>query len=783
MRKLFSTTIRIYTRSMVEQKEIPMMKLTKWLPRIVVLLLVLLAVPVHAQDSTDRDPGAMAQRWLGWPGGPAIGNLSPAYDVGDTAQFWVSKAGRATPTQITATLAAQTGFLDIWVEEGFEYQPEAFDDLANRMLFAYLIYRDRTNQGSITAVPQTLDDVENADKLAFADIDGDEVLTILYARDLNTTRNIFYNPANNQPAAWVTNGWTNEGGLIVINTSASPALALNDPTYFAFVARAIYSIVVEQNNPTQAPWMREAQSWYMLLDFLGADIGQSDFRTFFLTPDLPLTSTDTERSAITAAGQIFLRYVQQRFGAGVLRELFTTTGSGLDQLTQVLARQGITDLVTDEPITGQDVFADFVMANVLNLAIGDTRYAYTHPGATNLRAAAPGLQDQFDFQVPDLSVSQYGSNYLAFSASKPVEFQLAFDGAPVVDRLPMPDDSGNHFYWSGNGLYQNTALSRTVDLTGVQSATLTFDVWHQLSEGWNYGYVSVSEDGGNTFKPLVSSGVTTTNPYGLSYGPAFTGVSNPQPSRPFPYLGIGLETNGITISSIAENSPLADLDVRVGDTIAGYDGQPWQGKADITAYLSNFQPGDVVNLYIQRAETFFSVKVALGTHPSRTIAPDPIWTTQEVNLNAYAGKQIVLRFDYVSADDKPDKGIAIDNIAIPEIGFNDDAEAGVQGWVLNGWEQIDNVTPQRYIVQYALLGEDTSRNRVERLIAPDDSSTSGVWSFSLNANETILLAISGINDLTDTPAIYAISAQTIPDTTQPQAQTPPTSEPTTESAV
>ena len=28
------------------------------------------------------------------------------------------------------------------------------------------------------------------------------------------------------------------------------------------------------------------------------------------------------------------------------------------------------------------------------------------------------------------------------------------------------------------------------------------------------------------------------------------------------------------------------------------------------------------------------------------VPSDPIWTPQEINLNAYAGKQITLRFDY-----------------------------------------------------------------------------------------------------------------------------------------
>lgn len=748
----------------------------------VLLLLILLVVPLHAQDSTARDPQAMAERWLGWSGGPDVPPPPPVYEVGETTQFWVTKAGHASPTQIKATLAATGPFVELWVEDGLDYKPGSMDNISNRIQTAFVDFQLRENQGGFTTFPRTLAGIEDQDKLPFADVDGNQRYTVLFAKDLNTTRNVIYNPVHNLTNAWVANGWTNQQGMFIINTSATPSLALNDLTYLALFARAFYSMLIEQNNPAQAPWMREAQSWYMLLDYRGSPISPADFQTFFQTPDLPLTSSDTERSAITAVGQMFFNYVQQRFGPAVLRELFTTTGSGLDQLTDVLASQGINDLVTDNPVTGQDVFADFAMTNGLNAAIGDGRFVYLTRAAEGLRAASFGAQDNFDFQGARFPVQQYGTNYLTLSATTPAEFQLSFEGVPTVPRLPMPNQPDNHFYWSGNGLYQNTSLSRSVDLTGVQAATLTFDAWHQLSEGWNYGYVSISEDGGKTFKLMVSSGTTTTNPNGLAYGAGFTGISNPAPSRPFPYLGIGLESNGITISSIADNSPLKGLDVQVGDTIAGHDGQPWQGKADITAYLSQFQPGDTVSLYLQRDQQFFSVDVVLGKHPSRVIPSDPIWTQQEINLNAYAGKQIVLRFDYVSADDKPDKGIAIDNIAIPEIGFQDDAESGVQGWTLNGWQQIDNVVPQRYVVQYALLGggESPTVSRIVRLIGPEDTATSGTWEFSMNADDALLLVISGINDATDLPASYVLSSQSI-GTPQPQAPVQPTAEATAES--
>ncbi len=749
-----------------------------WACVTVFLLLILLTVPLHAQDSTARDPQAMAERWLGWSGDAVIAPPAIAYDVNAPTQFWVTKAGHASPSQITAKLAAVTVHINLWVEDGLDFKPDTLSDSAAAIDIAMVTIRMPENQGGIVRLPQTRDQFINADQLPLPDVDGDARFNILFARDLNTTANIIYNPANSLPAQWVSNGWTNQHELFIINTSATPSLALTSPTYVQLVVRKIYSLLIEHNNPSQAPWMREAQSWYMWLQSQQLDIGKDDFQTFFQTPDLPLTSTDTDRNAITAVGQMFLKYLNQRFGDQIVRELFTTSGSGLEQLTNVLASHGITDLVTDNPITGQDVFADFAMTNSINAPIGDTRYAYTAPAATGLKASALGANDYFDFQGIRFPVQQYGTVALGLSTTKQVDFQLSFNGVPTVPRLPMPDQPNNHFYWSGNGLYQNTSLSRAIDLSNVQSATLTFDAWHQLAEGWNYGYVSVSEDGGKTFKALVSNGTTTTNPNGLAYGAGFTGISNPQPSRPFPYLGIGLESNGITISSIAENSPLKDLDVKVGDTIAGHDGQLWQSKADITAYLSQFKPGDVISLYLQHDEKLFSVDVVLGKHPSRVIPSDPIWTQQEINLTAYAGKQIVLRFDYVSADDKPDKGIAIDNIAISEIGFKDDAESGVQGWTLNGWQQIDNVVPQRYVVQYALFGgtNSTTSSHVVRLIAPDDTATSGTWPFSLNANDTLLLVVSGINDATDIPAIYTLSSQMA---SASQAQ--PTSEATAES--
>jgi hypothetical protein len=268
-------------------------------------------------------------------------------------------------------------------------------------------------------------------------------------------------------------------------------------------------------------------------------------------------------------------------------------------------------------------------------------------------------------------------------------------------------------------------------------------------------YVEVSTDGGQTWNILPASDTASTNPYALNYGAGFTGISNTEKPRPFPYLGVGLDTNGITLTQIVEDGPLANTDIQVGDTIVGYDGQVWDEQPNLLAFLANYEPGDTVNLYIQREETFFDAPIVLGEHPVRRVIPDALWMQQTVDLSAYAGQSILLRFESLRVPGIEDSGIAIDNITIPEIGFSDDAERGVQGWTLYGWGQLDNQTRGRYLLQAAEINQN--RVQVSQLIAPGERTTSGVWEFSLDADETLVLAISGVSDETTMPASYNLS--------------------------
>jgi len=65
--------------------------------------------------------------------------------------------------------------------------------------------------------------------------------------------------------------------------------------------------------------------------------------------------------------------------------------------------------------------------------------------------------------------------------------------------------SGTGEWWSGSDDDLNTTLSRTVDLTGHTTASLSAWVQHQIEEGYDFLHVEVSRDGGTTWTQVPPS--------------------------------------------------------------------------------------------------------------------------------------------------------------------------------------------------------------------------------------------------------------------------------------
>ena len=128
------------------------------------------------------------------------------------------------------------------------------------------------------------------------------------------------------------------------------------------------------------------------------------------------------------------------------------------------------------------------------------------------------------------------------------------------------------------------------------------------------------------------------------------------------------------------------------------------------------------------------------------------WVSEEVNLSRYAGKSILVRFQYVTDDALNDIGMCLRDLAI--------VEAGVVpmdgGWDAEGFVLVNNLVDQNFMVQVIQKGHT---NRV--LQVPLERSASGDWRGEITVEpypgmERTMLAITPVAPATREKASYVL---------------------------
>ena len=729
------------------------------------LLLVMVALPVRAQDDdTRRDTRALAERLLGFDADFAIPPPTPRYRPGDSEEFWVTKSADDRPSSITATLVAASPNLYVWVEDSLSFDPQAMVAVAQELDRAFTTLRLRGVYGEPTIIPNIGEIPDITSLIDLPDVDLDPHLFVLYASDLGNEA-VVINPNDSLPMEIAPGDYSNQHELIAVNMSVLPGASVDDPAFTTLLAAGFYEFLAQSHTPDQAQWLREGLGILVTRLMQMPQVLGEATTAFLQDPNASLIrpSSVSGGLAVDGAQQMFFDYTRQRFGFEFFQSLFKQPGAGLQPFDRVFAEADIVDPVTGTVITGDMLFADFVVTNVVstlfNRPFGDQRYwHFISQLPENVPIAGMPLNNQLNVSLADQVVNQYGTRYLYVLNDQQASFEFSFTGQPTAARLPLPADSDpdNHFYWSGDAPDRSAMLTQTFDLTNVDAATLQFDTWYQLDMERNYAYVQVSTDGGATWEIISSHLSSEANRYALAYGPGYTGFSNPEGPQPFPIVGIVIDSDGMTVTEVTANGPASHSDLQAGDVIIGYDGQRWPGQPNVIALLADYAPNDTLNFYVQRGDERLDIPVVLGEHPSRVKQPPPIWTTQEIDLSEYVGQEIQVRFEYVSQPGTVNAGLVIDNIAIPEIDFVDDAESASTDWDMHGWQQIDNQVQQKFLVQYITAGTENSPPRVRHLIGPDDDSTQGTWQFQIDPNEFIVFAISGMAAETAQPARFTV---------------------------
>ena len=127
------------------------------------------------------------------------------------------------------------------------------------------------------------------------------------------------------------------------------------------------------------------------------------------------------------------------------------------------------------------------------------------------------------------------------------------------------------------------------------------------------------------------------------------------------------------------------------------------------------------------------------------------WIEESLDLSAYAGQQVYIRFEYVTDLAVNGEGFLLDDVAVPAIGYFSDFESDDGGWEAAGFARIQNALPQAFSL--ALILKGGGGTRVEYLPLAADQTAEIPLSLGSEVNEAVLV-VTGTNRFTREPASY-----------------------------
>lgn len=332
-------------------------------------------------------------------------------------------------------------------------------------------------------------------------IDNDPHLNIIHAPIQGVAG--YFSSSDEHPISVYPN--SNQREVIYIN---SRALKVGGSSYLEVLAHELQHVIHWANDGSEETWVNEGLS-DLAVSVAGYRV--SNISRFLRSPTTSLVNWPLDNSNVLAhygGSALFFNYLLEHYGSDEgLIDLVKEPADGIAGIDAYLAKQGF-------GTTFKQVFGDWVIANVLDQSPG--RYGYQELDVqVSIKKTLNGT-GKLDSEIP-----QYAAEYIELTSNRN-SVRIKFD-APPVNRL-LPTDVGEPgCWWSNSGDSINSTLTRNVDLRGQTQAELTYQVWYQIEEDWDYGYVEISTDGGRFWQILETPITSPRNPVGNSFGPGYTG--------------------------------------------------------------------------------------------------------------------------------------------------------------------------------------------------------------------------------------------------------------------
>jgi hypothetical protein len=460
-----------------------------------------------------------------------IRHFSPNYPVGHQDAFYVLGEDKNQYFVMHATIRAETPHLYMYVQNGLTLNQTALKKAAD--VFEKSTYpTDRYYFGS-EWIPG---------------IDGDPHITCLIGNLKSSGVGGYFSAEDEYPH--LVNPYSNQREMFYIDANgANPA----DPSFSSTLAHEFQHMIHFHMHPHENLWLNEGMS--MLAEKLNGYAVIGEPSAFVSQPGTQLDTwnqTASESVAHYGAAYLFLSYLYDRFGAGMVRDILADKRyTDFELINDVLKRRHI-------HTTADQLFKEWTVANYVNDgSIAGGIYAYKQlPGQVNAQKTA---SVPFTYQA---SIPPYAAHYVVINTLQGQNpFRLRFSASTAVPVVGV--QNATPFWWSNRGDMMDTRLIRSVDLTRVRRATLHFNTWYDIEKNYDYAYVEVSLDGGKTWDTLRGTHTTRSNPNGANYGNGYTGTTK------------SFQTEQVDLSHYAGHRILLRLEYVTDE---GYNGQSWVVK-------------------------------------------------------------------------------------------------------------------------------------------------------------------------------------------------------------
>jgi hypothetical protein len=317
---------------------------------------------------------------------------------------------------------------------------------------------------------------------------------------------------------------SNQKEMIFVNLAA---VSIDSKVFAGELAHEYNQLVHWNQDPNEDLWLKEAMAKLSLF-LSGAPprrnkFGITNAELFAEYPSIQLTSrperrfmeSDTPSLAHDAAERLFAVYLLEQYGPQLITDIVKNPAPGVLGIHEELAK------LPGSP-RFEEVYASWIVANLLNrTSLADGRYGYEE-----IRPIPPLLEPILSFNGEPHAdhLPPYGTRYYELHQEGPV--QVNFTGSTLARLTPADPVSGEYAWYSNRGDETEFTLTRTFDLSNLDTAMLKFKTWYQLEEFYDFAYLEVSTDSGNTWEIMDTIHGTKQDPNNLSLGTGYTGSTH-----------------------------------------------------------------------------------------------------------------------------------------------------------------------------------------------------------------------------------------------------------------